>query len=72
MKNRLIAVLALIGLVGFTACERQEDVRVEETTEYPATTPATDPAWDATTTDPMTTDTLVIEDETSDTVVVDM
>jgi hypothetical protein len=65
MKNRLFAVLALVGLVGFTACERQEDVRVEETTEYPVTTPATDPAWDATTTDPMTTDTLVIEDETT-------
>jgi len=66
MKNRIFAILAIVGLVGFTACERQEDVRVEETTEIPATTPTTDPAWDATT-DPMTTDTLVIEDETTDT-----
>jgi hypothetical protein len=71
MKNRIFAILAIVGLVGFTACERQEDVRVEETTEFPATAPATDPAWDATT-DPMTTDTLVIEDETSDAVEVDM
>lgn len=71
MKNRIFAVLAIVGLVGFTACERQEDVRVEETSEVPATTPTTDPAWDATN-EPTTTDTLVIEDETSENTDVEM
>jgi hypothetical protein len=53
MLNRIIPAVALVALVGATACERREETRIETpATEAPAVTPA--PTVEPV---PMTTDT---------------